>query len=69
MQTIHGGWFAGVLDSAMGFAVVSTLPQGQTFTTLEIKLNIVRALPPGVAAVARAGSTIAAAAPPSPPPS
>lgn len=52
MLGVHGGWYAGVLDSAMGFAVVSTLPDGQTFTTLEFKLNMVRALAPGEAAVA-----------------
>lgn len=47
MQGVHGGWFAGTLDSAMGFAVLSTLEEGQSFTTLEIKLNIVRGLRAG----------------------
>lgn len=52
MGGVHGGWFAGVLDSAMGFAVLSTLPQGQTFTTLEFKLNLLRPLAPGGPAIA-----------------
>jgi uncharacterized protein (TIGR00369 family) len=41
---IHGGWFATLLDSALACAVHSTLPAGKAYTTLELKLNIVRAL-------------------------
>ena len=44
LGTVHGGWFATLLDSAMGCAVHSTLPAGKAYTTLELKLNIVRAL-------------------------
>jgi uncharacterized protein (TIGR00369 family) len=44
LGTVHGGWFATLLDSAMGCAVHSTLPAGKGYTTLELKLNIVRAL-------------------------
>ena len=44
MGTVHGGWFATMLDSAMGCAVHSTLPAGKAYTTLELKLNLVRAL-------------------------
>ena len=44
MGTVHGGWFATLLDSAMGCAVHSTLPAGKAYTTLELKLNLVRAL-------------------------
>jgi uncharacterized protein (TIGR00369 family) len=44
MGTVHGGWFATMLDSALGCAVHSTLPAGKAYTTLELKLNIVRAL-------------------------
>ena len=44
MGTVHGGWFATLLDSAMGCAVHSTLPVGKAYTTLELKLNLVRAL-------------------------
>lgn len=44
MGTVHGGWFATLLDSAMGCAVHSMLPAGKAYTTLELKLNIVRAL-------------------------
>jgi uncharacterized protein (TIGR00369 family) len=40
--TVHGGYAATLLDSAMGCAVQSTLPAGAAYTTLEIKINYVR---------------------------
>ena len=42
--TVHGGLAATLCDSAMGCAVHSTLPAGTGYTTLEIKVNLVRAL-------------------------
>lgn len=44
LGSVHGGWFATLLDSAVGCAVHSSLPAGKGYTTLELKLNIVRAL-------------------------
>lgn len=44
LGTVHGGWFATLLDSAMACAVHTKLPAGRTYTTLELKLNMVRAL-------------------------
>lgn len=44
LGTVHGGWFAALLDSAVGCAVHSTLPAGKGYTTLELKVNIVRPL-------------------------
>lgn len=41
---VHGGVAATLLDSAMGCAVHSTLPAGARYTTLEIKVNYVRAM-------------------------
>jgi uncharacterized protein (TIGR00369 family) len=41
---VHGGIAATLLDSAMGCAVHSTLPAGASYTTLEIKVNYIRAL-------------------------
>jgi uncharacterized protein (TIGR00369 family) len=41
---VHGGLAATLLDSAMGCAVHSTLPAGTGYTTLEVKVNFVRAL-------------------------
>ena len=40
--SVHGGYAATLLDSAMGCAVHTLVPQGQGFTTLEIKVNYVR---------------------------
>ncbi len=41
---VHGGVAATLLDSAMGCAIHSTLPAGATYTTLEIKVNYIRAM-------------------------
>lgn len=43
LGTVHGGWFATLLDSALGCTVQSTLPAGRTYTTVELSINIVRA--------------------------
>jgi uncharacterized protein (TIGR00369 family) len=42
LGTVHGGWFATLLDSAMGCAVQSALPAGRSYTTAELGVNIVR---------------------------
>lgn len=48
MRTVHGGWYGTLLDSCMACAVMTKLPQGMAYTTLEYKINITRAIPPGV---------------------
>ena len=58
LGTVHGGWFATLLDSAMGCAVHSTLPAGKAYTTLELKLNIVRALTAAVPLVRAEGKLV-----------
>ena len=40
--TVHGGFAATLLDSALGCAVFSTLVKGDAWTTLELKFNLVR---------------------------
>jgi uncharacterized protein (TIGR00369 family) len=42
MGTLHGGVFCDVADAAMGMAYATTLADGETFTTLELKLNFLR---------------------------
>jgi len=42
--SVHGGVFCTLLDSAMGCAVHSTLGRGRAYTTLELKVNLVKAL-------------------------
>jgi uncharacterized protein (TIGR00369 family) len=43
LGTVHGGWYATLLDSALGCAVQTKLPAGTGYTTAELGLNIVRA--------------------------
>jgi uncharacterized protein (TIGR00369 family) len=42
--SVHGGIYCTLLDSAMACAVHSTLPAGTAYTTLELKVNLVRAI-------------------------
>ncbi|MFT5554262.1 MAG: hypothetical protein ACI9P3_003685 [Bradyrhizobium sp.] len=42
--SVHGGYAAILLDSAMGLAVQTTLPQGFGYTTLEFKISFVRGM-------------------------
>ena len=44
---VHGGWYGTLLDSCMGCAVMTRVPKGAHYTTLEFKVNILRALPVG----------------------
>jgi uncharacterized protein (TIGR00369 family) len=42
MGTIHGGILGDLADAAMGMAYFSTLQPGESFTTLELKINFLR---------------------------
>ena len=42
--TVHAGIAATLLDSAMACAVHSSIPLGKGYTTLEFKINLVRAV-------------------------
>ena len=42
--TVHGGWYGTLLDSAMACAVMTKIPKGTMYTTLEYKINILRAI-------------------------
>jgi uncharacterized protein (TIGR00369 family) len=44
LGSVHGGYFCTLLDSAVGCAVQSMLPKGTGYTTLELKVNLIRAL-------------------------
>ena len=48
MGTVHGGWYGTLLDSAMACAVMTKVPAGSVYTTLEYKINITRAIPLGM---------------------
>ena len=62
MGTLHGGIICDVADAAMGVAYASTLGEGETFTTLELKINFLRPFRNGTltatARVVKAGRTI-----------
>jgi uncharacterized protein (TIGR00369 family) len=42
MGTLHGGVLCDIADAAMGMALASTLGEGETFTTLEMKINFLK---------------------------
>src|SRR5437868_6249104 len=44
MGTLHGGVFCDLADAAMGYAYASTLGEGESFTTIELKINFLRAV-------------------------
>jgi uncharacterized protein (TIGR00369 family) len=44
MGGIHGGWYATLLDSALGCAVHSMMPAGRGYTTAELGINLVKAI-------------------------
>ena len=62
MGTLHGGILCDLADAAMGMAYFSTLDPGESFTTLELKINFLRPFRNGTltatARVVKAGRTI-----------
>lgn len=59
LGTVHGGWFASLLDSALGCAVHTMMPPGRGYTTADLSVKLVKALTPQSAA--RAGRCQSAA--------
>src|SRR4051812_41990189 len=62
MGTLHGGVLCDLADAAMGMAYASRLSDGETFTTLELKINFLRPVWSGTltarAHVVKSGQTI-----------
>jgi uncharacterized protein (TIGR00369 family) len=58
MGSIHGGWYATLLDSALGCAVHTRMPPGRGYTTAELSVNLVRAASPKVQRVRAEGKVI-----------
>ncbi|MFN3662718.1 PaaI family thioesterase [Yoonia sp.] len=48
MGGVHGGWYGTLLDSCMACAVMTLVPRGSVYTTLEYKVNLTRAIPVGM---------------------
>ena len=42
--TVHGGWTAAILDTALALSALSTLDAEQGFTTVDIRINYLRPL-------------------------
>jgi uncharacterized protein (TIGR00369 family) len=42
MGTLHGGVLSDIADAAMGIAYSSNLAEGESFTTLELKINFLK---------------------------
>jgi uncharacterized protein (TIGR00369 family) len=53
--SVHGGYAATLLDSAMGLAVHSMLPAGSGYTTLEFKVSFIRGMTKDTGAVRTEG--------------
>ena len=62
MGTLHGGVYCDLADAAMGYAYAATLAEGGSFTTVELKINFLRAVRQGKlsaeARVVKAGSAL-----------
>ncbi|WP_211089787.1 PaaI family thioesterase [Thalassobius vesicularis] len=58
MGTVHGGFAATVLDSALGISVHTTLEPGWGFTTAELKINYTRAIRPDIGLMRAEGTVI-----------
>jgi uncharacterized protein (TIGR00369 family) len=62
MGTVQGGILAAIADAAMGWAYMTTLGEGESYTTLELKMNFLRPVRAGRlearARVRNAGRTI-----------
>lgn len=42
--TVHGGWTAAILDTALALSTLSTLDDKSTFTTVDIRINYLRGI-------------------------
>ncbi len=58
MGSVHGGWYATLLDSALGCAVHTLMPAGRGYTTSQLGLNIVKAIGPKVQRVRAIGQVL-----------
>jgi uncharacterized protein (TIGR00369 family) len=67
LGSVHGGWAATLLDSALGCAIHTTLPAGKGYTTVDLSVSMVRAITDRVprvrceATIVHAGGSIATA--------
>ena len=58
MGGVHGGWFATLLDSALGCSIHTMMQPGRGYTTAELGINMVRGITPKVGRVRAEGKVI-----------
>jgi uncharacterized protein (TIGR00369 family) len=58
LGTVHGGWYATLLDSALGCAVHTMMPAGRGYTTAELGVNLVKSIGPKVQRVRAEGRVL-----------
>jgi uncharacterized protein (TIGR00369 family) len=58
LGTVHGGWFATLLDSALGCAVHTMMPPGRAYTTAELSVKMVKAITVKVQRVRAIGQVV-----------
>jgi len=58
LGSVHGGWAATILDSALGCCVQTTLGRGEAYTTAEFKVNLTRPITPQTGEVVCEGRVI-----------
>ena len=56
--SVHGGVITAILDSAMGCSLQSLLPAGTGYTTLELKVNFLKAVTIGTGELSAVGKVI-----------
>jgi uncharacterized protein (TIGR00369 family) len=56
--SVHGGWYAAVLDAPLGCALHTLLPAGVGYATLEIKVNLVRPVQPNTGVLRAIGRVV-----------
>ncbi|MFG2603479.1 PaaI family thioesterase [Streptomyces sp. NPDC048514] len=58
MGTVHGGFMATLLDSALGTAVLTALPAGRGYTTIQLAVNMIRPVFATTPTLRCAGTTV-----------
>jgi uncharacterized protein (TIGR00369 family) len=56
--SVHGGWAAAILDTALALSTLSTLDESQGFTTVDIRINYLRPLTVGTGEVRAEGRVL-----------
>ena len=56
--SVHGGWAAAILDTALALSVLSTLDGDQGFTTVDIRINYLRPITTGTGEVRAEGRVL-----------